>query len=124
MEYRVTWTIDLDADSPEDAARRALAIHRNPESWATHFEVRDNKGRICEVDLGYPVETPKANTVHVLVPMEEGIVRGVEAFRTREAASKAEEEWLFSADIRNQNERENRSDWGTGIAVWKCELQD
>ena len=26
--YRVRWEIDLDADSPEDAARQALAIQR------------------------------------------------------------------------------------------------
>ena len=37
MEYRLTWTIDLDADSPEDAARKALAIHRDPQSLATVF---------------------------------------------------------------------------------------
>jgi hypothetical protein len=51
MEYRVIWTIDLNADSPEDAARQALAIHRDPESIATHFEVKDPEGRTQEVDL-------------------------------------------------------------------------
>jgi len=56
MEYRVIWTIDIDADSPEDAARKALAIHRDPNSWATHFEVRDRKGRVQAVDLGYDGE--------------------------------------------------------------------
>ncbi|HOD52676.1 MAG TPA: hypothetical protein PKJ78_21790 [Candidatus Hydrogenedentes bacterium] len=58
----MTWTIDLDADSPEDAARKALAIHRNPDSWATHFAVRDPQGRIQEVDLGYPAETPRSGS--------------------------------------------------------------
>jgi len=38
-EYRVRWEIDLDADSPENAARKALAIQRDPHSVATHFEV-------------------------------------------------------------------------------------
>ena len=52
MLYRVTWVIDLDAGSPEDAARKALAIHRDPDSWATHFEVQDQAGRTQEVDLG------------------------------------------------------------------------
>ncbi len=32
MEYNVTWTIDLDAESQEDAARKALRIHRDPDS--------------------------------------------------------------------------------------------
>jgi hypothetical protein len=40
MEYKVAWHIDIDADSPEDAARKALAIQRNPESIATVFNVR------------------------------------------------------------------------------------
>jgi uncharacterized membrane protein len=123
MEYKVTWTIDLDADSPEDAARRALEIHRNPESWATHFEVRNRQGRVQEVDLGYPVKIDRAETVHVLVPMEDGIVRGVEAFRTAEAAAKAEKKWLRATDIRDEKEREQKSDWGTGIAVWECDLK-
>lgn len=37
--YRVEWVIDIDADTPEDAARQALAIQRDPESIATVFEV-------------------------------------------------------------------------------------
>ena len=52
MEYRVTWTIDLDADSPEDAARLALAIHRNPQSLATVFDVVDPQDRSVMVDVG------------------------------------------------------------------------
>ena len=39
-EFRVRWEIDLDADSPEDAARQALAIQRDPNSLATIFEVK------------------------------------------------------------------------------------
>ena len=37
--YRVTWKIDIDADSPEEAAARALITHRDPESTATVFEL-------------------------------------------------------------------------------------
>ncbi len=122
MEYRVIWTIDIDADSPEDAARRALEIHRRSDSWATHFEVRDPKGRVHEVDLGYPAEAG-TDTVHVLVPMEDGIVRGVQAFHTAEAAAKAEEHWLRAMDIHTEKDREHRSDWGTGIAIWECDLK-
>ena len=49
MEYRVTWIIDLDAESFEDAARLALEIQRDRESIATHFIVRDHHGDDREV---------------------------------------------------------------------------
>jgi len=62
MRYRVIWTIDLDADSPEDAARKARVIHRNPDSWATHFEVRDPQGSVQEMDLGYLAENPRSGS--------------------------------------------------------------
>lgn len=39
--WRVRWTIHLDAASPEAAAREALNIHRDPDSLATVFEVKD-----------------------------------------------------------------------------------
>lgn len=38
--YEVKWEIDIDADSPEEAAQKALEIQRDPNSIATHFEVR------------------------------------------------------------------------------------
>jgi len=44
-EYLVTWRIFVEAASPEDAAREALAVQRNPESEATGFDVRDGVGR-------------------------------------------------------------------------------
>ncbi len=37
--YHVHWEIDLVADSPREAAERALAIQRDPESIATVFDV-------------------------------------------------------------------------------------
>lgn len=33
MEYRDIRMIHIDASSPEGATRKALAIHRNPNSW-------------------------------------------------------------------------------------------
>ena len=123
MEYRVTWTIDLDADSPEDAAHKALAIHRNPDSWATHFEVRDPRGRTQEVDLGCSAESSWKNAMHVLVPKEEGIVRDVQTFNNRETAERAEQEWLAAHGLVDEKDRERASDWGTGIAIWECETE-
>lgn len=51
MEHRVTWTIDLDAKSPEEAARKALEIQRDPESIATCFVITDDHGKHIDVDL-------------------------------------------------------------------------
>lgn len=50
--YRISWVIDIEADSPEEAARQALAIQRNSESTATVFEIHDDCGEFIErVDL-------------------------------------------------------------------------
>ena len=41
-QYQVIWWIDVDAESPEDAARQALEIQRDndPANSATVFSVR------------------------------------------------------------------------------------
>lgn len=38
-EYLVMWKIDVEADDPVEAAAQALAIMRDPQSTALHFEV-------------------------------------------------------------------------------------
>lgn len=123
MEYKVTWTIVLDADSPEEAARQALEIHRDHDSWATHFEVREPNGKTHAVDLEYPTPAPTTVTIYVVVPMEEGIVRDVTAHANEQNAGKAEAQWLGAMGVADQKEREARADWGTGIAIWECELR-
>lgn len=50
-EYKVIWVIDVDADSPREAAEKALAIHRNPDSIATVFTVTDKHGGETLIDL-------------------------------------------------------------------------
>lgn len=40
-EYHITWSIDIDADSPREAAELALKIQRDTESLATWFSVND-----------------------------------------------------------------------------------
>jgi len=37
--YKVRWEIDIDADNVIEAAEKALAIQRDPNSTATVFEV-------------------------------------------------------------------------------------
>ena len=38
--YVVTWTINIDAESPEAAADEALDIMQDPDSTATIFDVK------------------------------------------------------------------------------------
>jgi hypothetical protein len=54
--FEVTWTIELDADTPEAAALIALDIQRDYESIATCFSVTN-------------LETLDATTVHITTPL-------------------------------------------------------
>jgi hypothetical protein len=49
--YRVEWLLDIEAESPADAARQALEIHRDPESLATVFHVYGNDGSVSVIDI-------------------------------------------------------------------------
>lgn len=42
--YTVEWTINLSAESVEDAVRQAWGILRDPESTATYFRVKGVEG--------------------------------------------------------------------------------
>lgn len=48
-DYLVTWQIDIEADSPEEAAEIALRIQRDAGSDATCFEVSDKDSLINTV---------------------------------------------------------------------------
>lgn len=50
-EYRVEWAIDIEADTPEEAARLALEIQRDPASTAMVFTVTDEAGEVATIDL-------------------------------------------------------------------------
>ena len=50
QEYHVKWEIDLRADSPEDAARQALEVHRDLDSIACVFTVTDGAGNETTID--------------------------------------------------------------------------
>jgi hypothetical protein len=51
--YRVRWEIDLEAANAVEAARKALAIQRDPSSLATFFTVRPvgADGAEAEIDI-------------------------------------------------------------------------
>jgi hypothetical protein len=40
-EYLVTWSVDVDADDPHEAAAKALEMQRDPSSTALVFEVAE-----------------------------------------------------------------------------------
>ena len=55
-EFVVRWEINIDAKTPEEAAREALTIMLDPESTATVFDVyRPSLGQITMVDLAKKV---------------------------------------------------------------------
>lgn len=56
MNYLVSWEIDIEADTPEEAARLAREIQRDPDSTALFFSVRDQNQDEEVVDLT-PEET-------------------------------------------------------------------
>jgi len=60
--YLVTWEIDIEADSPQDAARQALAIQRDAESSAICFTVTHQTTQTkIAVDLENPEEENPEN---------------------------------------------------------------
>lgn len=53
MMYLVKWEIDIDAESPEQAATQALIIQRDPYSTANCFKVKEHgETGFRFVDLG------------------------------------------------------------------------
>lgn len=50
-EFRVRWEIDVIASDPVEAAMKAYAIQRKPESTATHFTVIPTVGEDISVDV-------------------------------------------------------------------------
>jgi len=51
QNYLVEWKIDIEAESPLDAARKALETQRDPASIALVFDITDEEGHWSLVDL-------------------------------------------------------------------------
>ena len=49
--YRVVYVIDVNADSPLDAAKMTERIMTNPDSLAPVLEVVDQGGKVTKIDL-------------------------------------------------------------------------
>lgn len=54
IPYRVVWQIDIDANSPREAAELAKQIQIDPKSRADWFEVYDNRdGDVGNITNGF-----------------------------------------------------------------------
>lgn len=51
-EYFVRWTVEIDADSAEEAAKIARGMQLDPRSVATMFNVSTNEGDGIYIDVG------------------------------------------------------------------------
>lgn len=49
--YVVSWSIEVDAESPEEAAQLALEVQRDPSSDATVFSVAIDEDTTAVIDL-------------------------------------------------------------------------
>lgn len=50
--YLVAWEIDIEAESPMEAAKRALEIQRDPQSTANQFYVQEHgKSKRTSIDF-------------------------------------------------------------------------
>lgn len=49
--YRVVWEIDIEADTPEEAAEMARYYQTVPGTTAIVFDVRDTMGKVTRIDL-------------------------------------------------------------------------
>ena len=78
--YRVRWEIDIPAESPEEAAKVALRIHRDPRSTATIFDIcecsTERRGDWVRIDV--PVaEIPDPVKPTVVIGIEGGLINEV-----------------------------------------------
>ncbi len=68
--YKVTWDIDIDADSPREAALKAQVIQRDPQSTATCFDVFEqveytSRRGFTEAEDGMQVHVDLSEPYHV-----------------------------------------------------------
>jgi len=51
--FTVVWSIDISAQSPKEAAEKALIIMRDssPDTFPPVFEVIDHKGTVTTIDF-------------------------------------------------------------------------
>jgi hypothetical protein len=70
--YLVEWTIDIEADSPREAARKALETQRDEDSIAVCFTIHDGD-TVVNVDL-LELVTEEPTVTSVTVPVADGSI--------------------------------------------------
>ncbi len=58
QHYEVTWTLDVEADSPREAAELALAFQHDQSRTATFFIVEDDLNTTYHINLENQNEGP------------------------------------------------------------------
>jgi hypothetical protein len=53
-DYHITWTIELEADNPREAAKAARALLLDPHNIASVFDVRED--RIDDTSTIYTID--------------------------------------------------------------------
>lgn len=49
--FTCRWEVEIDADTPEEAAEQARVMQLDPENIATFFIVTDESGKAVHVDV-------------------------------------------------------------------------
>jgi hypothetical protein len=110
-EYRITWEMDIDADSPIDAARQALKIQRDPDSIANVFDITDEAGTTERIDL------------------EDAGTAFTACARHRISLSKSEWAEIYYAvelkrlRVAEDNRKNGRYADGVDLAVWRRQME-
>ena len=77
-EYKVTWAIEIDANSAEDAVIQACNYIKEGGSQAHVFEVEDHQSKKVLVDLDDDTIKPvTSKSVQIAVVIEGGLVQSV-----------------------------------------------
>lgn len=61
--FHITWEIEIEADTPQEAVGKARRIQRDRDSIATVFDVRWQDGLVIgstRIDLTFPPKRKKA----------------------------------------------------------------
>jgi hypothetical protein len=110
----VLWEIDLDADSPREAAELALTIHRDPDSIATCFTVIASDGTVTHHDLSEDGTPPPDST---LTPAQQAapiMLAALQRVAENYACGDMEDCGIINADTFSDVERALRA---AGVAV-------
>lgn len=93
-EYHVEWGIEVDAESHQDAAWKALEIQRDPSSHATVFEVSDATTGPITVDIEVTDEIEMPGSHVWLVHIEHRHGDELSVHRSEQSAWNEVYEWV------------------------------